>query len=171
LKGGTVRLVPVHRMNALIVIASSREQLDYIRQWVEVFDSMYGIARPKVFVYPLQNSKADHVASLLQSILSGGGGGGSTPAPAAAPRTEQPKTPAPGQTATTPATTAPRAGAVSTATSSGTFVSRETKVFADEITNSLIILSTPADYTFLEETIKKIDVQPRQVVIEMLLAA
>ena len=105
LKGGTVRLVPVERMNALIVIASSREQLDYIRQWVVVFDSMYGIARPKVFVYPLQNSKADHVASLLQSILSGGGGG-STPTPAAAPRTEQPKTPAPGQTGTTPPTTA-----------------------------------------------------------------
>lgn len=173
LKGGTVRLVPVERMNSLIVIASSREQLNYIRQWVVVFDSMYGIARPKVFVYPLQNSKADHVASLLQSILSGGGGG-STPTPTSIPRTEQPRTPAPGQTGTTPstpsATAAPRAGAVSTATSSGTFVSRETKVFADEITNSLIILSTPADYTFIEETIKKIDIQPRQVVIEMLLA-
>ena len=169
LKGGTVRLVPVYRMNALIVIASSREQLDYIKQWVVVFDDMYGIARPKVFVYPLQNSKAEHVASLLQSILSGGGGG-STPTPASAPRTEQPKTPAPGQTGTTPATAAPKTGAAATVTSSGTFVSRETKVFADEITNSLIILATPADYTFIEETIKKIDVQPRQVVIEGLIA-
>ena len=169
LKGGTVRLVPVERMNALIVIASSREQLEYIRQWVGVFDGMYGIARPKIYVYALQNSKAEHIASLLQSILSGGGGG-STPTPASIPRTEQPKTPAPGQTGTTPATAAPRAGAAATATSSGTFVSRETKVFADEITNSLIILAIPADYVFIEETIKKIDIQPRQVVIEMLLA-
>ena len=173
LKGGTVRLVPVDRMNALIVIASSREQLDYIRQWIVVFDGMYGIARPKIYVYALQNSKAEHIASLLQSILSGGGGG-STPTPASAPRTEQPRTPAPGQTGTTPTTApttaAPRAGAASTATSSGTFVSRETKVFADEITNSLVILAIPGDYTFIEETIKKIDVLPRQVVIEMLLA-
>jgi len=169
LKGGTVRLVPVERMNALIVIASSREQLEYIRQWVDVFDSMYGIARPKIYVYALQNSKAEHIASLLQSILSGGGGG-TTPAPASSPRTEQPKTPAPGQAATTPAQTAPKSGAASTATSSGTFVSRETKVFADEITNSLIILAIPGDYAFIEETIKKIDTLPRQVVIEMLLA-
>jgi type II secretion system protein D len=172
LKGGTVRLVPVERMNALIVIASSREQLDYIRQWVGVFDSMYGIARPKIYVYALQNSKAEHIASLLQSILSGGGG--STTIPTSTPRTEQPRTPAPGQTGTAPAavptTAAPRAGAVSTATSSGTFVSRETKVFADEINNSLVILAIPADYTFIEETIKKIDILPRQVVIEMLLA-
>jgi type II secretion system protein D len=169
LKGGTVRLVPVERMNALIVIASSREQLEYIRQWVVVFDGMYGIARPKIYVYALQNSKAEHIASLLQSILSGGGGG-SAPAPSSVTRTEQPKTPAPGQTGTTPAATAPRAGAASTATSSGTFVSRETKVFADEITNSLVILAIPGDYAFIEETIKKIDVLPRQVVIEMLLA-
>jgi type II secretion system protein D len=172
LKGGTVRLVPVERMNALIVIASSREQLEYIRQWIVVFDGMYGIARPKIYVYALQNSKAEHIASLLQSILSGGGG--STPTPSSTPRTEQPRTPAPGQTGTTP-TTAPttaaaRAGATTTATSSGTFVSRETKVFADEITNSLVILAIPGDYTFIEETIKKIDVLPRQVVIEMLLA-
>ena len=170
LKGGTVRLVPVERMNALIVIASSREQLDYIRQWVGVFDSMYGIARPKIYVYALQNSKAEHIASLLQSILSGGGGG-SMPAPTSSPRTEQSKTPASGQQAgTTPATTAPKTGAAATVTSSGAFVSRETKVFADEITNSLVILAIPGDYTFIEETIKKIDVQPRQVVIEMLLA-
>ena len=168
LKGGTVRLVPVERMNALIVIASSREQLNYIKQWIEVFDGMYGIARPKIYVYALQNSKAEHIASLLQSILSGGGG--STPTPTPASRTEQPKTPVSGQTGTTPATAAPKAGVASTATSSGTFVSRETKVFADEITNSLIILAIPGDYAFIEETIKKIDVLPRQVVIEMLIA-
>ena len=173
LKGGTVRLVPVERMNALIVIASSREQLEYIRQWIGVFDSMYGIARPKIYVYALQNSKAEHIASLLQSILSGGGGATSTPGPVSTQRIEQPRTPAPGQTGTattTTTTTAPRAGAASTATSSGTFVSRETKVFADEITNSLIILAIPTDYAFIEETIKKLDIQPRQVVIEGLIA-
>ena len=43
-------------------------------------------------------------------------------------------------------------------------------MFADEITNSLIILATPADYSFIEETIRKIDILPRQVVIEALVA-
>jgi len=178
LKGGTVRLVPVFRMNALIVIASSREQLDYIKEWVEVFDTMYGIARPKIYVYPLQNSKASHIASLLQSILSGSGAAASSPSTPT--RIEQPRTTAQQTTAqtgaTTPAmpaattTTTQKTGAAVTVTSSGTFVSRETKIFADEITNSLIILAIPADYTFLEETIKRLDTQPRQVVIEGLIA-
>jgi type II secretion system protein D len=179
LKGGTVRLVPVFRMNALIVIASSREQLDYIKQWADVFDTMYGIARPKIYVYPLQNSKASHIASLLQSILSGSGASVGSPATATMPaRTEQQRTitqpgaaAAPATTTTTTTTTATqRTGAGTAVTSGGTFVSRETKIFADEITNSLIILAIPTDYAFLDETIKRLDTQPRQVVIEALIA-
>jgi type II secretion system protein D len=173
LKGGTVRLVPVFRMNALIVIASSREQLDYIKEWAEVFDTMYGIARPKIYVYPLQNSKASHIASLLQSILSGGGASAASPAATPA-RTVQPRTQAEPGTAAAPAATTTaetqRTGAGTTVTSAGTFVSRETRIFADEITNSLIILAIPSDYVFLEETIKRLDTQPRQVVIEGLIA-
>ncbi len=179
LKGGTVRLVPVFRMNALIVIASSREQLDYIKEWADVFDTMYGIARPKIYVYPLQNSKASHIASLLQSILSGSGAAVGSPATSTTPaRTEQQRTTtqpgasaAPATTTTTTTTTATqRTGAGTTVSSGGTFVSRETKIFADEITNSLIILAIPTDYAFLDETIKRLDTQPRQVVIEGLIA-
>jgi len=73
LKGGMVRVLPVYHMNSLIVVASSKEQLEYIRKWIEVFDNMFSAARPKIFVYPVQNSKAKDVASLLQSIFSGGG--------------------------------------------------------------------------------------------------
>ena len=69
LQGGTVRILPVFRMNSLIVVASSQQQLDYIRQWIEVFDKMFAVAKPKIFVYPLQNSKAEHIASLLLSLI------------------------------------------------------------------------------------------------------
>lgn len=160
-QGGTMRILPVLRLNALMVVTSTKEQMEYVRKWIEAFDTMFAYARPKITVYPLQNSKADHVASMLSSIL---GGGGAAPAPAA-PRPAA--TPAAGAAA--PAA-APKAGPAATVTGgSGFLVSPETKIFADEITNSLIILSTPADYAFIEETIKKLDVLPRQVVIEGLL--
>jgi len=162
MKGGMVRILPVYHMNSLIVIASTKEQLDYIREWIELFDNMFSVARPKIFVYPVQNSKAKDVASLLQSIF----GGGSGPAPSAAPRTEVPKTPTPGA----PPVTAPRSGAAAVVSGTGTLISAETKIFADEITNSLIILATPSDYEFIKETILKIDIMPRQVVIEGLIA-
>ena len=186
LKGGTVRIVPIYRLNALIVVASNKDELEYIKQWVETFDAMFATARPKVFVYALQNSKAEHIASLLQSILSGGTSAPTTGAaatskfaPTTRPGVTQPRTSfgatggaagAPAATTGGTASSAPKTGAGVTVTSSGTFVSPDTRVFADEITNSLIVLSTPADYKFIEETIKKIDIMPRQVSIEGLIA-
>ena len=169
LKGGIVRIMPINRLNSLIVIASSREQLGYIKQWVEAFDNMFAAARPRIFVYPLQNSKAAHIASLMQSILSGGTAAtGSAPAP----KTEPPKTSANPSTPTvSQASSAPKTGAaISASGGGGGFVSSDTKIFADEITNSLIVLATSTDYKFIEETIKRIDTQPRQVVIEGLIA-
>jgi general secretion pathway protein D len=50
LKGGMVRILPVYHMNSLIVVASTKEQLEYIRKWIEVFDNMFLVARPNVFV-------------------------------------------------------------------------------------------------------------------------
>ncbi len=108
---------------------------------------------PSIFVYPLQNSKAAHIAGLLQTILSGA--------------TPPPGQPAPQRTPGGPAATT-RAGAYTAGT--GFLVAPETRVLADEITNSLIVLATPADYGFIEETVKKLDTVPRQVMIEVLIA-
>jgi type II secretion system protein D len=164
---GKVRVLPIYRLNALLVVASTKEQMNYVRRWVETFDNLFADARPKVMVYPLQNSKASPIASMLQSILSGGGGGTSAPAPSTpAPA---PRTPTPGAAPTAPAVQPPRTGAAATAAGTGFLVSPETRVFADEINNALIILATPADYAFIEETIKKLDMVQRQVVIEALI--
>jgi general secretion pathway protein D len=49
-------------------------------------------------------------------------------------------------------------------------VSETTKIIPDEITNSIIILATPDDYAVIEDAIKKIDIVPRQVMLEALVA-
>jgi type II secretion system protein D len=172
LKGGTVRILPIYRLNSLIIVATSGEQLMYIKKWVQVLDDMFSVTRLKIFVYPLQNSKATHIASLMQSIFTGSSSTSTTtatPTPTPRPAAQRAGTAgAPSQTTTT--TSELRTGAAATVTGGGKFVSPETKVFADEITNSLIILATPADYSFIEQTIKQLDILPRQVVIEALIA-
>jgi general secretion pathway protein D len=167
-QGGTVKILPIQRLNALLAITSTKEQMDYLRKWVETFDGMFAEARPKVMVYPLQNSKAGPVASMLQSILGGSGGGSTAPAPAAPRPAAAAGGPAPA--ASQPAPQPPRTSSAVASGGSGFLVSSETRIFADEINNTLVILATPGDYAFIEETIKKIDVLPRQVVIEGLLA-
>lgn len=111
-------------------------------------------AAPQVFVYPVQNSKAKDLASLLQQIFLG-----AKPAPKApTPRTPStPATPTP-----TPTVTETRGAEI--------LVAEGTRIFSDDVTNSLIILATPEDYAQIEETIKKIDIVPRQVLIEGLIA-
>ncbi len=112
---------------------------------------------PKVFVYPLQNSKATHIAQLLQSIFTAG---------SSTPGSTVPPPPQPSQATTTVTKT----GGTAFSLGSGHLVGPNTKVLADEITNSLIVLSTQDDYNFIEETVKKLDTTPRQVMIEVLIA-
>ncbi|HYA32043.1 MAG TPA: secretin N-terminal domain-containing protein, partial [Thermodesulfovibrionales bacterium] len=175
IKGGSMRIIPIQRLNAVMVVTSSKEQMEYVRGWVEVFDTMFADARPKVSVYPLQNSKADRVAQMLQSILGAGGGGAVSTAPTAPtpPKTSTTTTSTTGAQTTPPPAPAPKPAAAATGAAggsgSGFLVSPDTKIFADEFTNSLVILSTPSDYAFIEETIKKIDIAARQVVIEGLI--
>lgn len=162
---GKARVLPIYRLNALLVIAASKSELDYVRKWIEVFDTMFANARQKINVYPLQNTKASHVASMLQSIFGGGGGAGAPKTPTPTPTPQRPAT-TPGGTAAPAAPAAPKAGPSATITGTGSLISEDTKIFADEIMNALIILATPTDYAFIEETIKKIDIVPRQVMIE-----
>ena len=105
---------------------------------------------PRVYVYPLQNSKASHVAQLLQSIFSGA----SMQSGPRAPMVSQPQ----------------GMGVAPGAAGGKSLVSASTRVLADEITNSLIVLSTPEDYKFIKRTIQKLDTIPRQVMIDVLIA-
>lgn len=46
----------------------------------------------------------------------------------------------------------------------------EVRMVADEITNSLIILATARDYEMIKEVLRKLDVVPRQVLIQTMIA-
>ena len=46
----------------------------------------------------------------------------------------------------------------------------EVKIVADESTNSLIVLATARDYAMIKEVLRKLDVVPRQVLIETMIA-
>jgi general secretion pathway protein D len=52
----------------------------------------------------------------------------------------------------------------------GTTVSKDVRVIADKDNNALVILASPSDYDKIESAIRKLDVVPRQVLIEVLIA-
>lgn len=152
-------IVDVPRTNHIIIMDTDANVQRLLRL-VGIFDSeMTKNASPKVFVYPVQNSKAKDISALLQQIFLG--------AKALAKVKSTAKPSAPAQPGGFSVSSQPQvsAGPVD----AEPLVSDITRIFPDDVTNSVIVLAMPEDYVIIAETIKKIDIVSRQVVIEALL--
>ncbi len=156
-------LIDVPKSNQVIVVDTDAN-VKRLLSLVEIFDSEQLKRRSRVHVYPIQNGKAKEVATLLQQIFLG-----SRQQPSPVP--DKPATPKPGSAAAAPPA-ASSAGQVYSGVSNGeSIVSDMTKIFPDEVTNSIVVLATPEDYETIRETISRLDTVPRQVVIEGVIAS
>ena len=162
-------LIDVPKGNQIIIVdtdANVRRMLKLI----EIFDNeKLKQRKPQVFVYQVQNSKAKDIASLLQQIFMGSKPG-MQERPSAPSRTGA--APQSAQSSPSPVPAISSHPQVSTITTGGeTLVADFTRIIPDEIMNTVIILSTPEDYATIKKTIEEIDIVPRQVVIEGMIAA
>ena len=66
---GVVRMVPVERLNALLVVTSRPDYLEHAREWVERLDQVADAVGPRLFVYRVQNGKAADLATVLGGIF------------------------------------------------------------------------------------------------------
>jgi type II secretory pathway component GspD/PulD (secretin) len=161
-------IVDVPKSNHIVIIDTDAN-VKRLLQLVDTFDNeVLKQVTPRVFVYAVQNSKAKDVAALLQQIFQKGGASTApkTTATATGTTTTQ-RPPIPGQP-TPPATPSPQISVGGQSTGEQ-LVSEITKIIPDEVTNSIVILATPDDYAFILDTIQKIDIMPRQVLIEALI--
>jgi general secretion pathway protein D len=176
---GIVRVVAVERLNALLVVTTQPHYLRMAETWIERLDKAGGAAGgTRLYVYSVVNGKAENLASLLSEIFTGKAS--SMPAaPSLAPgarpaQIQSPTLPGmsrPGTTATTaPAPAQATTSARTSFESDGSVVSKDVRVIADKDNNALLILASPPDYEKIEAAIKKLDVVPRQVLIEVLIA-
>jgi len=152
-----------------IIIVDTDASIKRILGLIDTFDNeTQKKKRAQVFVYPVQNGKAKDIASLLRQVFLGAKAATAT---ATRPSTTTTAT-VPGQASVAPPTPPPiQSTAISGGSVSGEMlVSDVTKIFADEVINSVIVLATPEDYETIKETIAKVDVIPRQVVIEGVIA-
>ncbi|MEO8536807.1 MAG: type II secretion system secretin GspD [Betaproteobacteria bacterium] len=186
---GILRIIPIERMNALLVISPNASYIEQARKWIERLDSGSGEGT-RFYVYNLQNQRAERVGPLLQQAFTGHAAQSS----AAGPPTLAPGTPA-GQIVSPPSfqtqpTIAPNtpaasatpaaaaaAGAVVGAAADanavgaeGGGVVRNIQVVADKDQNTVLIVATPSEYSVIEQALKKLDVASRQVMIEVTIA-
>ncbi|MFN3628819.1 MAG: type II secretion system secretin GspD [Casimicrobiaceae bacterium] len=185
---GLLRVLPIERMNAVLLISPQPKIVQEAKAWLERLDA--GGAETgsgqRLYVYNLQYTQAEKLQPVLQAALSGRST--ATPAPTVAPGQQQsnltaPVNPIPGQPLVQPGNVAgaqpqrPQAsgasGAAATAASSGQAgqaLARNATIVADKDRNALLIVATAAEYNAIEAVIRRLDVPPKQVAIELQIA-
>lgn len=168
---GMLRLVPIERLNALLVVTAQKRYLDEAERWIRKFDRAGGDGGAQLYVYAVRNVGAMDLSDRLNEIFTGqsaprrertdrgrtapGLSGTQLTSPGSAP-VQQP-TPAPQP--------APQSGGAG-GDGKGMFSGQDVRITAVEDTNSLLIQATPASYDIIKRAIDRLDVQPKQVLIE-----
>lgn len=141
---GQLAVIPIDRLNSLIVFSANNELLESVKDWIKRLDQSNSTG-VSTHIYYVQNDKASNIKTILDQLLGGKGS-------AAAVDSHAPAPPATGQT--------------KYEGGSGTGM----KIHLYEPTNSLIIQSSQADYQNLLKTIKELDQPPKQVLIDAFIA-
>src|SRR5258708_31580887 len=69
---GLVRIMPIERLNAILVISPHQAYLGQVKTWVDRLDYGDDQTTPRVFEYHVQNSRAADLAAVLTQLLSSG---------------------------------------------------------------------------------------------------
>lgn len=168
---GVVRLIPLERLNGFVVISPQPHYLEQAKLWLERLDHAGSTGGSRLFVYHVQNGKAEHLAELLNQTF--GKSGQATPRAASASIAPgatgtEIKSTSFGATTPKPAASTPVAG--STLSISDESGASEVRVVADKDNNALLILANAAGYEKIERALKRLDIAPRQVLIEVMIA-
>lgn len=169
---GVIRVVALERLNALLVITPRAHYLDIAREWIQKFDQpRTGGSVPQLYVYPVQNGTARHLAGLLNAIF---GGEAQT-----AQGVKTQRSVAPGLGAGLLQSNASKSGTASMprlSSASGTeadggeiaqvALAGNVRVVADDQQNALLIHAPGSEYAKIEAALRKLDISPTQVLIE-----
>ena len=193
-----VYVLPVVRMNALLVATANDKLMQAAERWAKTLD-----AEPRnglgayVHVYPVVNSNASHLANILTQIFGGPANPASSNNPGASALSSATGSafgsgagagaPGMGGANTQGAGLGGQAGATGglgggtrtiergnvptqAATGAGTGLAGSVQVIADEVTNTLVVRASAQDYQQVRKIIERLDTLPRQVLVQVMIA-
>lgn len=165
-RGVGITFTPISRINSLLVVSSIPNIFQKVEGWLKELDKAPGEGtKLGVYVYYVQNAKAKDLADVLKEIYMKVKE--KKPEKPVAPTEKYPPgvKPVPTPTIPSPPTTTPVPKEEAVAVPEG-----EISIVVDETNNALVIKAYERDYKNILETIKKLDIYPKQVLIEVLLA-
>lgn len=188
---GAVRVLPIERINSILVVTPRAAYLDQARRWIERLDQPSdNSAEPRLFIYQVQNVNARHLSTVLSGIFGApapaGGSGSTTNGNNNASSGVAPMLPiasdgfllggglnSSGSQRSGAFPFGGGLGARSTQQSSAQQSQPpavtslgHVRIMADELNNAVLVWGTRAEYAKIESTLKRLDLPPTQVLIE-----
>lgn len=174
---GAIRVMPIERINSLLVVAPKASYLDEARVWIERLDRPgVNASEAQLNIYPVKNGSARHLAEVLNGIF---GDSKASPSQAPAPGVAPGLTPTSGTTgmfqgsAGTPGTLSGASGLGTSQSAAGPSrvgaaitTAQGARIVADELNNAVLVYSLPGEYAKIEATLKRLDLPLTQVLIE-----
>lgn len=187
---GALRIMPIERLNSILIVTPRAAYLDEARRWIERLDQPSdNSAEPQLFIYQVQNVNARHLATVLGGIFGDGRQTSAVANSGVAPGLNSATGSSLGQpgSAFSASTAFPssgglgmRAGGAGTASAGGTRAGQagtaqqasatavlgNVRVMADELNNAVLVWGTKSEFSKIESTLKRLDLPPTQVLIE-----
>lgn len=174
---GMIKLLPVERLNAVLVITPQQRYLREVERWINKLDKGGTQGGARLYVFEVQNVKAIDLADRLNEIFTGqapqqrsNSASGrvapglnateiSSSSGSSVTSKNQPVPPV--SLSTAPASTS--SGGTGEALIEG---GEDVRITAVEENNSLLIRASPAQYDIIRSAIRRLDVEPLQVHLE-----
>lgn len=163
---GMFRFMPLERLNAIMVITPQREYLKKAKEWIDRLDRSGSETANNLYVYEVKNVKAVDLAGYLTDVF-----GGSSSSSSQSSKTNQGRV-TPGQngrqigTARNNRQTNSKATQRTTARRSSSANDSGIQITAIEESNQLLISANVQQYESIMAAIKRLDIEPLQVLIE-----
>jgi general secretion pathway protein D len=189
---GVVRLVPITRLNTILVITPQQKYLQAVETWIKRLDVGGTSAGRRIYVYDVQNGRAEELAKSLNKILSlptsdedmpqqsrGGFSMNSSSSPSAGFSGNSGLTPGFNPTnggaggfssMNNQYPPSPGSAASQLGSNQNTAKQGDLRIVANIDSNSLLVLATPAEFSVIEAALLRLDAPSRQVLIEASLA-
>jgi general secretion pathway protein D len=192
---GVIRLVPLPRLNTILVITPQPKYLQSVETWIKRLDIGGTSAGRRIYVYDVQNGRAEDLARSLTRILSlpsgaddsssagrglsntgtsgqfglgsGSGLGSASSFGSGFSPGSNTGTVAPSASGGLPLSSST---AASNGFQSGSAKSGDLRIVANNDSNALMILANPAEFSVIEAALQRLDAPSRQVLIEASLA-
>ncbi len=180
---GLFRILPVERLNALLVVTPQPRYLEDARVWVERLDQSRDTQAGRLHVYRMQHGRATDVARVLSDVFgvevstqredrqpgaprerAAGFAPGAEPARMRSGDGALDNAPLDARGPAFSAGVDNSSGAEGNGNRGG--IPQGTRIVADDVNNSLVIFASAADYEVIENALRQLDIPPLQVLID-----